>query len=305
MPLFSIISPVYRAENIIPELVKRITNSMEKITDDFEIILVEDGGPDNSWHAIENQLKVNSKVKGVKLSRNFGQHNAITAGLDIAKGDWIVVMDCDLQDQPEEIEKLYNKAKEGFDIVYARRKIRQDSFFKKLSSTLFYKVYSYLSGFDHDGSIANFGIYSRGVVDAIKNIREPYRAFLPMVKWVGFRSTAIDVTHAARFEGESTYNLYKLLKLALNVCLAYSQKPLKMAIITGFFISSISFIVGIYFLISYLYGNILVSGFTSLIVSIWFLSGLILIFLGIIGLYIAKIFEGVKSRPLYIIEKIS
>lgn len=305
MPLFSIISPVYRAENIIPELVKRITNSMDKITDDFEIILIEDGGPDNSWQAIENQIKINPKVKGVKLSRNFGQHHAITAGLDIAKGEWIVVMDCDLQDQPEEIEKLYNKAKEGYDIVYARRKVRQDGFLKKLSSSLFYKVYSYLSGFDHDGSIANFGIYSRGVVDAIKNIREPYRAFLPMVKWVGFNSTAIDVTHAARFEGESTYNLYKLLNLALNVCLAYSQKPLKLAIITGFAISSISFIVGIYFLISYLYGNILVSGFTSLIVSIWFLSGLILIFLGIIGLYIAKIFEGVKSRPLYIIEKIS
>lgn len=301
--LLSIVSPVYRAEKIVDELVKRIVQSVSAITDDFEIILVEDCGPDNSWDKIVENCQKDKRVKGIKLSRNFGQHHAITAGLDICQGDWIVVMDCDLQDQPEEIIKLYQKATEGYDIVFARRVERQDGFFKKLTSRLFYKVFSYLSGIKQDGTIANFGIYSRKTINAINSLREPMRAFTAMARWVGFRKTSIDVEHAKRFEGKTTYNWSRLIDFALDIAISYSQKPLKLTVKLGLWISIISVLYTVYNLILYFAGRITVSGYTSLIISIWFLSGLIIFTLGILGLYVGKTFEGIKERPIYIIDK--
>lgn len=302
MPHISIVSPVYNAEKILSELVLRIETSVEKITSDYEIILVEDCGPDKSWEKIE-ELSLNKPyLKGIKLSRNFGQHYAITCGLDHAKGEWIVVMDCDLQDQPEEICNLYAKAKEGYDIVFARRAIRNDTFFKKLSSLIFYRVFSYLSGVKQDGSIANFGIYSKKSINSVNKMRETMRAFSPMIKWVGFKSVAIDVKHSKRFDGSSSYNISKLLNLALDIAIAYSDKPLKLTIKLGLFISSFSFIFAFVSVIRYFLGYIDISGYASLIVSIWMLSGIIIFIMGILGLYISKIFEGVKKRPLYLID---
>lgn len=202
----TIVSPVYKAHNITNELIRRIIKSVEEITTDYEIILVDDACPDNSWEEIEKAALTNPKIKGIKLSRNFGQHYAITAGLDHATGDWVVVMDCDLQDQPEEIPNLYNKAIEGYDIVFARRVRRKDSFFKKVNSQIFYKIFSYLSGIKQDGTVANFGIYSNKVIGAVKQIREPMRAFTPMVKWVGFNTSAIEVDHSERYIGKTSYN---------------------------------------------------------------------------------------------------
>lgn len=302
-PYISIVSPVYKAELIIDELVKRIIASIEVITKDFEIILVDDCGPDNSWKKIEENAAKDSRVTGIKLSRNFGQHYAITAGLDNCRGDWVVVMDCDLQDQPEEIIKLYNKAAEGFDIVYARRSNRQDGFFKKLGSTMFYKVYNYLSGMQQDGTVANFGIYNYKVIESVNKLREPMRAFQPMVRWVGFKHTAIDVEHAERFEGSSSYNWGRLINLALDIALAYSDKPLKLTVKLGVTISLLSILFAIFSVVRYALGYITQTGYTSLIVSIWFLSGLIIFTLGIIGLYVGKTFEGIKKRPIYIIDK--
>jgi len=299
---FSIISPVYQAENILPILVKRIEDSMLKITPDFEIILIEDGSPDNSWGEIEKLSKSNKRIVGIELSRNFGQHYAITAGLDHAKGEWIVVMDCDLQDQPEEIPKLYSKVKEGYDVVLASRHARQDSLFKRTFSFLFYKVLSYLTGYKQDESVANFGIYHKNVVSAIVKMRESIRYFPTMVKWVGFKTTKIKVKHAPRLEGETSYNMKKLIKLAIDIILAYSDKPLQIMIKIGFFISVSSMFVALFFLYKWISGMISVTGFTSLIVSIWFLSGIIMMTLGIVGLYIGKTFEGVKNRPIYIIK---
>lgn len=299
----SVVIPVYRAENIVSELVTRLLNELTKITDDFEIILVEDCGHDNSWENVLIESRKNSRVKGIKLSRNFGQHHAITAGLDACKGDWIVVMDCDLQDRPEEIPHLYNEAQKGFDIVFARRVERQDSFIKTQTSKLFYNVFSYLSGITQDGTIANFGIYSRKVIDSINSMRESMRAFSSMARWVGFKKTAINVTHAERFEGKTSYNWNRLINLALDIAIAYSDKPLKLAIKLGFSIAAFSLLYAIYNVFAYLTGIITVSGYTSLIVSIWFLSGLIIFILGIVGLYIGKTFEGVKNRPLYLIDK--
>jgi dolichol-phosphate mannosyltransferase len=299
----SVVSPVYRAENIVAELVRRLVVELSKITNDFEIILVEDCGPDNSWLKVLEETKNDKRVKGIKLSRNFGQHHAITAGLDASSGDWIIVMDCDLQDRPEEVPHLYNEAQKGFDIVFARRAERQDRFIKTFTSKMFYKVFSYLSGIEQDGTIANFGIYSRKVINSINSMRESMRAFSPMARWVGFKKTAINVTHAERFEGNTSYNWNKLINLALDIAIAYSDKPLKLAIKLGFSISLFSLLYAIYNVFAYMTGIITVNGYASIIVSIWFLSGLIIFILGIVGLYIGKTFEGMKQRPLYLIDE--
>ncbi|WP_205499638.1 glycosyltransferase family 2 protein [Rufibacter psychrotolerans] len=302
-PYISIVSPVYRAENVIDLLVERISKSLEPITDNFEIILVEDCGPDDSWGRIKEAASRDERVKGIKLSRNFGQHYAITAGLDQAQGEWVVVMDCDLQDQPEEILNLYRKAKEGYDVVLASRHERKDKFFKQLFSKLFYRVLTYLTGTKQDSSIANFGIYHQKVVSAISGMRESIRYFPTMVRWVGFKRTTINVEHAERAEGSTSYNFGKLLNLALDIILAYSDKPIRLTVKAGLIISFFSLLFALVTMVRYLLGEISVIGYTSMVASIWFLSGLTISILGIIGLYIGKTFEGVKGRPIYIVSE--
>ncbi|MCS7027579.1 MAG: glycosyltransferase family 2 protein [Bacteroidia bacterium] len=301
-PLLSVVSPVYKAEKILPKLVQRIENAILPITHQFEIILVVDASPDNSWQVIQEIAQKNARVKGILFSRNFGQHRAITAGLDYAQGEWIVVMDCDLQDQPEEIPRLYQKALEGYEVVLARRHNRQDNFFKRSFSKLFYKTLSFLTGIKHDPTVANFGIYHKRIIEVVKSMREHIRFFPVMIYWAGFRQTKIDVEHAPREEGKSSYSFKKLLKLAVDIILAYSEKPLTIIIRIGLSISAIAFLFGIITLVRYLLGKIIVPGYTSLIISIWFFSGLIIAVLGVVGLYVGKTFEGVKQRPLYIIQ---
>ncbi|NDV79407.1 glycosyltransferase family 2 protein [Dysgonomonas sp. 511] len=299
----SIVSPVYKAEKIIPVLVKRIEQSISNITCDYEIILVEDCGPDNSWEVIEQIASKNDKVIGLKLSRNFGQHYAISAGLDYATGDWIVVMDCDLQDRPEEIPNLYKKAQEGYSIVLAKRYERQDTLLKRITSAIFYKILSYLTGVKQDKDIANFGIYSKAVIDAVCSMRESIRYFPTMINWVGFERTKIQVEHNPRFEGKTSYNFKKLINLALDIILAYSDKPVRLTVKVGVAISLLSILAAFYTFIMWLAGNITVMGYASLIISIWFLFGIIIITLGMVGLYVGKTFESVKKRPIYIVAK--
>jgi dolichol-phosphate mannosyltransferase len=301
--LLSIVSPVYRSEKIVEELVSRIKKAVTTITDDFEIILVNDYSPDNSWLKIVEQCSKDKRVKGINLSRNFGQHYAITAGLNYAKGDWIVVMDCDLQDRPDEIPNLYQKAMEGWDIVYARRVERQDKFLKRMSSTLFHMVYGYLSGLKMDGSIANFGIYHKNVIREYNKMKEVARSFPSLVYYLGFKSCAIDVKHSERFEGGSSYTLSKLLYLTGDVILSNSNKPLKLTVKIGFFISMLSFLLALYNVIARISGIITLEGFTTTIFSIWFVGGLILLVLGIVGLYVGKIFDQVKERQLFIVSQ--
>lgn len=303
MPHISVVSPVYKAEKTIEELINRIAKVVSKITNDFEIILVEDCGGDNSWTIIEELAKTNKYLKAVKLSRNFGQHYAITAGLDLVNGEWIVVMDCDLQDRPEEIIKLYQKAQEGYDVVLARRYNRKDQSLKKFFSAAFYRTLGYLTGSKQDETVANFGIYKRKVIDAIGQMRESIRYFPTMVKWVGFAVTKIDVEHDFRGEGKSTYNFKKLIRLAMDIILAYSDKPIRLLISFGLMVSSFSFLFALITFIRWLRGDILVLGYTSLLISIWFLSGILITTLGLVGLYVGKTFEGVKKRPIYIIDK--
>ena len=300
-PHISIVSPVYRGEKMVAELVRRNVESVSSITDNYEIILVNDASPDNSWSEIMKQCSTNPKVKGINLSRNFGQHYAITAGLQHTTGEWVVVMDCDLQDQPEEIPNLYRKAQEGYDIVYARRAKRKDSFMKRMSSTLFHAIFNWLSGLHTDKSIANFGIYHQNVIQEFNKLTERARSFPSLVRCLGFRSTSIDVVHAERAEGKSSYNLYKSLKLSLDVIIANSNKPLRMAVGLGFGMAGVAFLLAIYNLIAKWIGIIRVPGFTTTIFSIWFVGGLILFVMGVLGLYIGKIFDQVKGRQLFIV----
>ena len=300
----SVISPVYGAANLLDELVERIILSAEKISESYEIVLVDDCGPDDSWDKIQAQCRQNPKVKGLRLSRNFGQHYAISAGLDYCQGTWVIVMDCDLQDQPEEIPKLYEKAQEGYEVVLARRHRRQDKFFKKLLSRLFHATLSYLTGIEYNNEVANFGIYHEKVVKAISGLEENIRYFPAMVKWVGFRSTTIPVEHAQRPEGKSSYNLKRLLNLSVDIILSYSDKPLRMTVMLGLVLSASSLFFSIFVIFKTIKGEMELLGNAGILISIWFLAGLLIFLLGIIGLYVGKVFQGVKNRPIYIVNEL-
>ena len=301
--MISIVSPVYRAEKILPILVSEINLVMERIGEDYEIILVDDRSPDNSWEVMKVLSSQNPKIKSIRLSRNFGQHSAIFAGLTKTKGDWVAVMDCDMQDQPKEIAKLYKKALEGYDIVLGQRENRKDKFLKKLSSKLFYKVFNYLSGGHFNNEIGNFGIYKKKVINSILNINDYIKFFPLFINWVGFKSTSIPIEHSEREEGKSSYSISRLLKLAFNVIISFSDKPLRLFINFGLGISILSFVLGIYYLYLSITHKITQPGFSSLILSIWFLSGIIISCIGIVGVYLGKTFDQAKNRPTFIIDE--
>lgn len=303
MPNISIVTPVYKAETCIEELYEQLVFELEKITTDFEIIMVEDCGGDASWAIIERLAKSDNRLKGIKLSRNFGQHYAISAGLDVCDGDWVVVMDCDLQDRPKEIPRLYAKTQEGFDIVCARRGRRKDSFGKKISSIAFVRVFNSLADLDHDPQVANFRIISRKVVVANKQMREVTRNFPAQLHWLGFKVGYLDVQHGKRHSGKSSYSLAKLLLLAVNSITAYSNKPLRFSMAIGSILALLAFLSASYFLFHKLFFGVAIDGWTSLMVSIWFLGGAIIANLGVIGIYLGRTYDEAKGRPHYIIDK--
>lgn len=302
-PYITIVTPVYKCEACLVELYKRLKTVLTPMASDFEIIMVNDNSPDNSWNVIQRLVTLDTRVKGIHLSRNFGQHHAITAGMDYAQGDWVVVMDCDLQDQPEEIPKLYKKAQEGYDVVFGRRIQRQDRFMKKWSSKMFYKVFDYFTETKSDTTIANFSICSKKVVDNFNNLREQNRSFPFFVQWMGFRSTSVDIEHAERYAGKSSYNLGKLMNLAIDGVVSQSNKPLRLSIKFGFLVSLGSLLYGLYLMYRYFFLFQPVSGWTSVMVSIYFIGGLVFANFGILGLYIGKVFDEVKDRPLYIVQE--
>jgi len=303
-PDLSVVSPVYRAVESLSKLVHELRSVLGVAGTSYEIILVEDGSPDESWSEIRKACAAYPEVIGVKLSRNFGQHYAISAGLSRARGARVIVMDCDLQDRPSEIAKLLAKADEGYDVVLARRALRRDGWFKRTASRIFYGVLGWLTGVKQDPAIANFGVYSDKVIKAVNSMPETIRYFPTMVRWVGFRTAVIDVEHARRPEGKTSYNLRKLINLALDICLAYSDKPLRIVVATGFAVSLIGIGFAIYTILLAIRGQIVVLGYASLIVSLWLLTGLIIFIVGVVGLYVGKCFEGVKQRPSFVIDEI-
>lgn len=300
-PHISIVSPVYRGEKMVHELVRRIMENISSITEDYEIILVNDASPDASWEMIMAECKTEPRVKGLNLSRNFGQHYAISAGLAYAKGEWVVVMDCDLQDRPEEIPNLYKKAQEGYEIVLARRMQRQDKAMKRLSGWLYHTALDWLAGGKTDRTVANFGIYHQKVVRTYNQMPEHSRSFQSLIRYMGYRVAKLDVQHAERMEGTSSYTLRRLLRLTYDIIISNSNKPLRMAVTFGFGMAGISFLLALYNLIAKWTGIIQVPGYTTTVFSIWFVGGLLLLMMGVLGLYISKIFDQVKGRPIYIV----
>ena len=305
-PYLSIISPVYEAESIVDELVKRIKEVTNKITENFEIILVEDGSQDQSWEKIKENCKADKRLKGIKFSRNFGQHNAITAGLKESKGKYAIVMDCDLQDNPKYIPDMIKKAEDGFDIVYSIKKGRKHGIIKNFIALLFHKVHNWLidnKSMSSSELVGAFSLINRKVIDAFCECNEYHRTYINVINWTGFSSTTIFIKHDERYAGESSYNFSKSIKLALDSIVSYSNRLLILTTYIGFIFSILGFI-SILYIISLSIRIGLQPGWASITVLIVFCTGLILISLGILGIYIGKIFEQAKHRPLYLVEEI-
>lgn len=299
----SVVIPIYGCRAALEELYRRLTESLTQITDSYEIILVNDACPQNSWEIIEELCKKDKKVKGVEMARNFGQMKAITAGLDVSKGNWVVVMDCDLQDRPEEIINLYNKAKEGYDVVFARRAQRKDSPLKVFVSEVFYKIYSIATDGNYDPALCNFSISKRVVVDNYCKMREIHRAFVMYIKWMGFRQATVDVEHNERYEGKSSYNMKKRIQMAFEILTSQSDKLLKMTVGFGFCMTVFSFLTILILIINYFTGGV-AAGWTSTIATICLVGGMVITVIGLVGIYVGNIFMQVKNRPLYVIRQI-
>lgn len=302
-PSISIISPVYRAEKIVDELVKQLTEEVSKITDSYEIILVEDGSPDNSWAMIEQNCARDKHVKGIKLSRNFGQHYAISAGMEAANGEAIIIMDCDLQDDPKHIHQLYAKfIDEKFDVVFTKRRNRKHSFLKSITSRIYNLMFYFFSDKNFDVNVGTMVLFSHRIQKQFNLLKDKDRLYIQLIKWVGFKSTFVEVDHNQRFEGQSSYTLPKLVLLALQGWTSHSDKLLRLSIYTGFFLSFCTFFTGIIIGFMYFFKGFQ-PGWPSLFLALLFSTGLILMSIGITGIYIGKIFEQVKERPLFIVDK--
>ena len=303
MVLISVVTPIYGCCENLNSLYERLRDTLSTITEDYEILMVNDASPDNAWEVIKELSQKDNRVKGVNLSRNFGQHKAISAGLEYARGEWTVVMDCDLQDQPEDIIKLYGKAIEGYDIVFGRRFERKDSIYKKFSSKMFYIVNDYLTENKLDSTVANYSIISRRALDSVLRLKEQNRVYSLFANWVGYKKIEIDIEHAKRPEGKSSYTLYKMINLAIDSIVSQSNKPLRLAIKFGFILSLLSFLYGAWLIIRYYAFSIAAEGWTSVMVSIYFIGGLMFANMGMLGLYIGKIFDETKDRPIYLVQE--
>lgn len=299
----SVVIPVYGCRDALIELYKRLSYTLVQLTDDYEIIMVNDSCPQNSWEIIEKLCRTDSHVKGIELSRNFGQMKAILAGLDYSTGDWIVVMDCDLQDSPEEIIRLYNRAQEGYDVVFARRKERKDNPIKVFLANLFYKIYEFSTNGIYDGAICNFSIVKRNVIENYCRMREQHRGYVMYIKWLGFRQAVIDVEHNERYAGKTGYTLKKRINMAIELLTSQSDNILKFFVGFGFSISLISFITLIALVIYHFLADVTI-GWTSSIATTVLVGGIIVMVMGVVGIYVGNIFMQVKERPLYVVRQI-
>lgn len=301
--MISVVSPVYRAQAIVSELVRQMVEALAPLGLEYEIILVEDGSPDASWQAIEAAARQCNAVRGIKLSRNFGQHIAITAGLQVARGQYIIVMDCDLQDAPHYIPLLLQRAREGYDIVYTRKQERRHGWFKNITARLYFSIYNYLAETKSLGEqIGAYSLLSRRAVEAFLQIKDVHRHYLLLVQTLGFPHSTLDIEHQPRYEGNSSYTFSKLLRHALDGITSQSDKLLRLSIGLGFFLFIGSVLYALYLVAAYCIRGA-APGYTSLMAALLFSTGVILVSVGIAGIYIGKIFEQVKERPLYFVEK--
>lgn len=311
VPEFSVVIPVYNEEENIPELHARLTKVMEGLSnsggfsgDGYEIIMVDDGSTDGSWQVIKKIHEKDSRVKGICFSRNFGQHPAIMAGFKQCAGKIVILMDADLQNPPEEIPKLIDKLNEGYELVYGVRSERTDKGWRKLGSLLVHKLMvRLLGGVEIPDAVTSFRAMKKKVINNMLDIKEQQFYIAALMSWMGFKSATVGVRHENRRYGESKYKISRLIFLTMDMIIGFTYKPLKTASIAGFVISGISFLFGLYIIVRKLFFAIGMPGYASLIVAIAFFSGLQILFLGIIGEYIARIYREAKGRPYFIINE--
>ncbi len=299
---FSVVIPVYGSVDSLPVLHQRLTAVLSSLTESYEIIFVEDCGPDRSWDVLVELAQDDEKVRAFKLSRNFGQHVAITAGLAQARGKWVIVMDCDLQDPPEEIPRLYEKALEGHEIVLAKRKQRQHSQFRLLGAKLYFAALNTFARAKFNGEYGSFSLISRKVVDAYLAFSERNRHYLLILFWLGFDVAEIEYQHGKLHAGSSSYSLARLIAHALQGIFFQTTILLRLIVFTGFGVSLFGVLWAVQITLTCILHSAL-PGWTSLAVLILVVGGMILMALGVVGLYVGEIFEQVKDRPLYVIAK--
>ena len=304
-PYISVVIPVYGCPDGLEELYERLVKSIEPITTNFELILVNDASPDRSWEIIQKLALDDARVLGVNLSRNFGQHPAIFAGLKHSSGDWVVVMDCDLQDPPEEIQNLHAKALEGFEQVVAVRRNRQDSGPKKFFSKAFRRVLGYLSAVEINQGTTNFGIYSRKLITILNNHKEHNQSFGLFVSWIGFSRFELETEHSKRVSGKSSYSFSALLRHGLISVIGFSDRFLILIVKLGFLLSGLSFLWALEIVVSSLVSLQFEPGWPSLMVVMLLSTGLVIISIGIVGLYVGQVLSEAKNRPSYIVADIT
>lgn len=306
----SIVVPAFNESGNVPALVAELTEALTALAgaerwpaDAWEVIFVDDGSRDNTWALVEAAHAADPRVGGIKLSRQFGHHIAVTAGLDRASGQAVVVMDGDLQDPPDAIPVLYERRKAGFDLIYSTRVDRQDPLLKRLNSRLFWWAMNRVSGLHMPPTQMMLRMMSRRFVDAVVQMRESQRFVHGMMAWAGFRVTSVDVQHRARHAGRTNYNFMRQLRLAVYAITSFSITPLRIASIAGMVTALFSSLAGVALLAAkFLYGYP-VEGWASIIISIYFLGGVQLMVLGIMGEYIGKTYKEVQRRPLYFISE--
>ncbi len=299
---FSLVIPVFNEEENLKVLYTRLTKVMESLGEAYEIIFVDDGSSDSSFQILTDLHQKDGNVKVIRFTRNFGQDIARTAALDYCKGANVILMDGDLQDQPEEIPKLLAKLGEGYDVVYGLRKERQDNLFRKLASKTYFQLVAKMTNQTVDPQITSFRILTRRVVDHMNELREQNRFYGGLISWLGFPSAIVEIEHGRRMAGKSKYGFWKLLKNAAEGVVSFSSLPLQLVGSLGLVMSAVSFVLGIYMLIRQFVWGVAVPGYTSIVVSMFFLGGIVLIVLWVMGQYIGRIHTEVKQRPLYVIR---
>lgn len=303
-PKFSIIMPVFNEAQTLLALYARLVKVIGQLNESYELVFVNDGSRDGSLDLLKRLAAEDSHCKVVSLSRNFGHQMAITCGLDHARGAAVIVMDADLQDPPELIPTLIEKWREGYDVVYAVREQRQgESLFKRVTAGLFYRLIRKLSRVEIPADSGDFRLLSRRVVEALRATPERNRFVRGLVGWVGYRQAGVRFVREARAAGETKYPFRKMLKFAIDGITSFSFVPLQMATYFGLLISGMSFLYTVYAVLQKLLTDRPVIGWTSLIVAAFFLGGVQLVTLGVIGEYIGRIYEEVKQRPLYLVEE--
>jgi glycosyltransferase involved in cell wall biosynthesis len=309
-PELSIVVPCFNESGNVDALAGELTTVLaglarqERWADDaWEVIFVDDGSRDNTWALVEAEHARDPRIRGVRLSRGFGHHIAVSAGLDHAAGQSVVVMDGDLQDPPDAIPLLYEKRKAGFDLIYSLRVDRQDPLLKRLNSRLFWGTMNWLSRLHMPPTQMMLRMMSRRFVDAIVQMRETQRFVHGMMAWAGFRVTTVDVQHRARHAGRTSYNVWRQLRLAVYAITSFSATPLRLASILGLVTSVASFTAGVALVIAKFVYGYTVEGWASIVTSMYFLGGIQLLVLGIIGEYLGKTYKEVQRRPLYFVSE--